>query len=50
MTSSRQDHVALKKNIFPVIKGYAHLIWAVSSLRDANQVNLKANNSGKQDW
>ena len=45
MTSSRQDHVAFKKIIFPVIKGYAHLIWELSSLRDSNHVNLKANDS-----
>ena len=45
MIPSHQAHVAFKKIIFPVIKGYAHLIWAVSSLRDSNQVNMKANNS-----
>ena len=49
MTSSRQDHVAFKYYIHRH-QGLCSSYLGSISLRDSNQVNMKANNSGKLDW
>ena len=45
MTSSRQDHVAFKYYIH-LHQGLCSSYLGSISLRDSNQVNMKANNSG----